>query len=339
MVLGEIMAGKMDGSVCAFGAAYMLNQLKNLQNEVQGVQAAMDIECVHRMRVASRRLRSAQEYFDSFLPKKNSTIWEKQIQSITTALGKARDLDIQIEAIQEYKLQHNDIRLQPGFKRLILRLSQKRKQAQLSVLMSVSKFSSNPVIKRVQKELLHYVEPDGNEEFISMPLRLLANQAINEKLTNFLSYEPFVHIPEKKLELHAMRIAAKHLRYTMEIFAPLFPGELTDWLQPVRQAQEQLGVIHDCDIWIDFLPQFLDSEHELSQNYYGHSREHYRIIPGVLHFQQNRQEIRNLTYQQFVLFWDASQKNLLWQTLLDHLSENHPVEMVRTMQIQRNVSI
>ena len=59
-----------------------------------------------------------------------------------------------------------------------------------------------------------------------MPLRLLANQAINEKLTNFLSYETFVHIPEKKLELHAMRIAAKHLRYTMEIFAPLFPGEL-----------------------------------------------------------------------------------------------------------------
>ena len=276
------MAGKVDGSISAYGAAFMLNQLKNLQNEVQGVQNAMDIECIHRMRVASRRLRSAQEYFDSFLSKKNSTIWEKQIQSITAALGNARDLDIQIEAIQAYQHQNDDIRLQPGFKRLILRLSQKRKQAQLSVLLSVSKFTSNQVIKSVQKELLHFVEPEGNEPFISMPLRLLAHQAINEKLVNFLSYEPFVHIPEKKLELHAMRIAAKHLRYTMEIFAPLFPGGLIDWLQPIRQAQEQLGVIHDCDMWIDFLPQFLDSEHELSQNYYGHSRTHYRIIPGIL---------------------------------------------------------
>jgi CHAD domain-containing protein len=333
------MAGKMDGSICAFGAAFMLNQLKNLQNEVQGVQSAMDIECIHRMRVASRRLRSAQEYFDSILPKKNATIWEKQIQSITAALGNARDLDIQIEAIQQYQLQNDDIRLLPGFKRLILRLSQKRKQAQLSVLLSVSKFTSNPVIKRVQKQLSHFVEPDGNEHFISMPLRLLANQAINEKLTNFISYEPFVHIPEKKLELHAMRIAAKHLRYTMEIFAPLFPGELSDWLQPVRQAQEQLGVIHDCDMWIDFLPQFLDSEHELSQNYYGHSRTHYRIIPGILKFQQNRQEIRNQTYQQFVAFWDSLQEIRLWQRLLDYLSENYPVEMVSTVQIQRNISI
>jgi CHAD domain-containing protein len=333
------MAGKMDGSICAFGAAFMLNQLKNLQNEVQGVQRAMDIECIHRMRVASRRLRSAQEYFDSILPKKNATIWEKQIQSITAALGNARDLDIQIEAIQQYQLQNDDIRLLPGFKRLILRLSQKRKQAQLSVLLSVSKFTSNPVIKRVQKQLSHFVEPDGNEHFISMPLRLLANQAINEKLTNFISYEPFVHIPEKKLELHAMRIAAKHLRYTMEIFAPLFPGELSDWLQPVRQAQEQLGVIHDCDMWIDFLPQFLDSEHELSQNYYGHSRTHYRIIPGILNFQQNRQEIRNQTYQQFVAFWDSLQEIRLWQRLLDYLSENYPVEMVSTVQIQRNISI
>ncbi len=302
------MAGKVDGSISAYGAAFMLNQLKNLQNEVQGVQTAMDIECIHRMRVASRRLRSAQEYFDSFLAKKNSKIWEKQIQSITAALGYARDLDIQIEAIQEYQLHNDEIKYQPGFKRLILRLSQKRKQAQLSVLLSVSKFTSNPVIKRIQKELSHFVEPDGNEHFISMPLRLLANQAINDKLTNFLSYEPFVHIPEKKLELHAMRIAAKHLRYTMEIFAPLFPGELIDWLQPVRQAQEQLGVIHDCDMWIDFLPQFLDSEHELSQNYYGHSRTHYRIIPGILNFQQNRQEIRNQTYQQFVAFWDSLQQ-------------------------------
>ncbi len=332
------MAEKVDGSISAYGAAFMLNQLKNLQNEVQGVQTALDIECIHRMRVASRRLRSAQEYFDSILSKKNSTIWEKQIQSITAALGNARDLDIQIEAIQEYQLQNDDIRLQPGFKRLILRLSQKRKQAQLSVLLSVSKFTSNTVIKRVQKELTHLVGSSGNESFVSMHLHLLANLAINEKLANFLSYEPFVHIPEKKMELHAMRIAAKHLRYTMEIFAPLFPGELSDWLQPIRQAQEQLGVIHDCDMWIDFLPQFLNSEHDLSLNYYGHSHTQYRIIPGILNFQQNRQEIRNQTYQQFVEFWDSLQKNLLWQSLFDHLSENYPAEMVSSAQIQRNIT-
>jgi hypothetical protein len=58
-----------------------------------------------------------------------------------------------------------------------------------------------------------------------------------------------------------------------------------------------------------------------------------------VNFQQNRQHIRNQTYQQFVEFWDSLQKNLLWQSLLDYLSENYPVEMVSTVQIHRNISI
>ena len=332
------MAGKAEKGIYAYGAVIMLNYLTAMQAEAQGVQAAADIECIHRMRVASRRLRAAQEYFDTFLPKKTAIQWEKQIQSITSALGNARDLDIQIEAIREFQLLNNEDKCQPGYKRLILRLSQKRNQAQLNILETLTKLNFNPVIPKVQKELTRSIDLVRNENLVSIPLRLLAIQAINEKLTHFLSYESYVHIPERKLELHAMRIAAKQLRYTMEIFAKIFPGELKDWLQPIRQAQEQLGEIHDCDMWIDFLPLFLDSELEMSKKYYGHSRTHYRIIPGIMNFLHNRQNTRIRIYDQFGEFWDSLQENQLWQRLFNHLSENHPVQKVNTIQIQRNLS-
>ena len=46
-----------------------------------------------------------------------------------------------------------------------------------------------------------------------------------------------------------MRIAAKRLRYTQEIFAPCFPDKEYKWLSDqVKSVQEQIGEIHDADV-------------------------------------------------------------------------------------------
>jgi CHAD domain-containing protein len=68
-----------------------------------------------------------------------------------------------------------------------------------------------------------------------------------------LSYEPILSCPDKVLELHEMRIAAKRLRYTMEIFAPIYAdpasaGAFDTALKAVKQLQEWLGQIHDADV-------------------------------------------------------------------------------------------
>jgi CHAD domain-containing protein len=328
------MAVKPDENICAFGAAYMLKQLAAIQAEIVGVQAAVDMECIHRMRVASRRLRAAQEYFDIILPRKIAVDWEKQVRAITRSLGKARDLDIQIEAFRKFQLLADQAAYQPGFKRLMLRLFQRRSQAQLKIQTSMTKLGSNPIIPLAQNKLTQQI-PLVEMQTISTPLRLMAHRAITEKMAHFLSYEPFVHIPERKLELHAMRIAAKHLRYTLEIFAPIFPGEFKPWLRVIKQMQDHLGDIHDCDTWIDFLPFFLESEKAFTMEYYGHSRAHNRIIPGVTIYHQNRQFTRLRLYQQFVEFWDGQQKKTTWQKLTDHLKEYHPVEKTSETQILR----
>jgi CHAD domain-containing protein len=50
----------------------MLRHLQSLRSEVEGVRLAEDIECIHRMRVASRRLRAAQQLFDGCIPEKKA---------------------------------------------------------------------------------------------------------------------------------------------------------------------------------------------------------------------------------------------------------------------------
>jgi hypothetical protein len=59
-------------------------------------------------------------------------------------------------------------------------------------------------------------------------------------------------------ELHNMRIAAKRLRYTMEIFASAFQNEeFATLYENVKSIQEQIGDIHDCDVRIPLIASFL----------------------------------------------------------------------------------
>ncbi len=50
--------------LCQFGINYMLEQTQRLVDELPGVQLGRDIEAIHRMRVASRRLATGLDVFN-----------------------------------------------------------------------------------------------------------------------------------------------------------------------------------------------------------------------------------------------------------------------------------
>ena len=57
--------------------------------------------------------------------------------------------------------------------------------------------------------------------------------------------------PEKVEPLHEMRIAAKRLRYALELFKNCWGDSLGEFARQVAQLQSSLGELHDCDIWIE----------------------------------------------------------------------------------------
>src|SRR5215217_953700 len=58
--------------------------------------------------------------------------------------------------------------------------------------------------------------------------------------------------------LHDMRIAAKRLRYVLEITHPCFGPYAEAAIKPVKQLQEVLGDVHDCDEQLPEVRAFLD---------------------------------------------------------------------------------
>ena len=128
------MGKTVQNAVCIFGAGFMLDQLYNLQKEIDGALDGSDIEYVHRMLVASRRLRSGMTCFTDCLPKKKSKPWRDEIRRITHTLGDARDLDIQIDCLNKLYDESLASNNKPGYRRILLRLKQGRRFYQLAHL-------------------------------------------------------------------------------------------------------------------------------------------------------------------------------------------------------------
>jgi CHAD domain-containing protein len=59
-----------------------------------------DVERVHDMRVATRRLRAALEIFEPCFPPKRWRKALKRVKALADALGERRDLDVEIELLE-----------------------------------------------------------------------------------------------------------------------------------------------------------------------------------------------------------------------------------------------
>jgi CHAD domain-containing protein len=68
----------------------------------RGVLDVGDIERVHDMRVATRRLRAAMEVFEPCFPRKRHRRALKRVKALADALGERRDRDVAIEFLEGF---------------------------------------------------------------------------------------------------------------------------------------------------------------------------------------------------------------------------------------------
>ena len=85
------------------------------------------------------------------------------------------------------------------------------------------------------------------------PVTVNARKVLAVRIAEFYSYEPAIAEPAWSHELHDMRISAKRLRYTLELFAPQFGSSGKLQTDRIKQVQEALGVLHDRDVEIEMV--------------------------------------------------------------------------------------
>jgi CHAD domain-containing protein len=303
-------------------ARMALKYLHALMAEMAGVRQAEDRECVHRMRVASRRLRSVLPLLATSLSRQTCARWRKQLRRVTRTLGAARDTDVEIACVQQFLHDSASAEEHAGVERLLLRLEQRRQALQGPGVKALERFAAGQLGEEME-ERLKQVASQSESYGVDVPGRRVyqrTRKSILKRLNALEAYAPYVAQPECVKELHAMRIAAKRLRYTMQALAPLYPDELAEPVQAARLCQTKLGDIHDCDMWVDTLPRFLEEEQARTRAYFGSTIPFEPLQAGILALLHNRQQQRAQNYQEFVTFWDQLQAQGVWERLRQTLA-------------------
>ena len=318
-------------AINVYGAKTIYEHLSAMQAEVEGVMTSTDIEYIHRMRVASRRLRSSFEIFSDGFPKQDYKLFAKDIRAVTKALGAARDLDVQLELLQQIHPQFSDPRLAPGVNRLQLRLKQQRQEAQTRVIKAMKTLEDDETLRRIARWAAPWLEKAESIYLYSPALFELAFSSIKARLQEVMVFDEPVRVETNVAELHAMRISAKHLRYTMETFESLYGDELKPFINHAKKLQDLLGSIHDADVWTEMIPIFIKEEEQRISTYFGHNRPLRRLLPGLKAFAANRKLSRAEDYQLFLQVWDKTLQEGVWEKLETLI--NAPLDIAEAIKL------
>jgi hypothetical protein len=90
------------------------------------------------------------------------------------------------------------------------------------------------------------------------PLADNLQRIITTRLDELCSFMPVASDPKHVTELHDMRIAAKRLRYALELSAELFGPYAAAGAARAKELQSVLGEIHDCDVTLPLVAELAD---------------------------------------------------------------------------------
>ena len=252
--------------VCEFAATTIQARMERMLAESSGVRGGNKPEAIHQMRVWSRRTRAALDIFAPCFSGKEYDGVVAEIKAVTAALGTARDMDVIIQTMQgraDSLPEHE----RGGVLALIAELTKRRKRVQPDVKRTVQRLAKRDVAKRFaslaatcgSRKCLPHGQGDKKGAVTvdpNAPLLTNAAKTIRKRLTALFDYEPCLHEPTRVRQHHAMRIAAKRLRYTMDIFQEVVGSAMPDAapylaaFEAVRTMQDHLGVLHDCDVLV-----------------------------------------------------------------------------------------
>ncbi|MGD8821228.1 MAG: CHAD domain-containing protein [Anaerolineae bacterium] len=221
-----------------------------LYNE-PGTRWGEDIEALHDMRVATRRMRAAFRVFGSFYERETVAPFRKGLKRTGRALGRVRDLDVFRAKIHTYLNEHSASE-EVSLDGLLAELEARRDVARRQM---IDYLDSERYIRLVEGFGL-FVETEGmgsrridarGSDPAAYRVRHVAPVMIYERLAAVRAYDEWVSMPNPPLKrLHALRIACKRLRYCLEFFAEVLAPGTQEVIKEIVAVQDHLGAVQDA---------------------------------------------------------------------------------------------
>jgi CHAD domain-containing protein len=247
------------------GRRILKRHLEQLVSRQYGLPYNTDVEFVHEMRVATRRLRAAMRIFrgafaDRFQPQ------TERLRALADLLGAARDADVFLQFLQNYgekcpkKCRWLVDLLAETEKRV-------RRQHYRRLLEACGSADLQGFLCRLHHSLEQSVGEKGglvpNAAEAAQPLSQGAKRPLRKRLRAVVKFGAGLEILSDNWQ-HQLRIACKKLRYAAEFFAEIYPPELQNLIDTMVRMQDRLGAAHDLDVYRQQLGLYFE-KHFLKQ--------------------------------------------------------------------------
>lgn len=224
-----------------------------------GTRAGEDIEELHDMRVATRRMRAAFRIFAPYYEPKAIKSFQKGLRQTAYALGAVRDLDVFIQKAARYTETLPETE-QRSLDPLLVSWRNEREEARRRML----DYLDSARYRTFCQEFALFLETEGAGRAIAgsgRPVPLVAYTipcTIYERLAEVRAFGPLLKEASVST-LHALRISCKRLRYSLEFFEEVLGPEVKGVIKEIIAIQDHLGALQDAVVAADLLRNFLNA--------------------------------------------------------------------------------
>jgi CHAD domain-containing protein len=211
-----------------------------------------DVRALHRTRVASRRLRELIPLLqgDPDVARKLG----RRLRKVTRRLGSIRELDVLLLLIDELRARRE---FSPALARVAITVSKERDDARGDLSAAMPFDEARRTARRLARVLERLREAEQSiSTHVSaeawrwaIDARMAARAA---RLTATMTDAGAVYLPDR---LHAVRIALKKLRYSVELATEAAGQRPSADLRTLKRSQDALGRLHDLQVLIDRVRQ------------------------------------------------------------------------------------
>jgi CHAD domain-containing protein len=223
-------------------AALLVLLRQRLETLIEAMPAAQagDVRSVHQARVATRRLRAALPVLRKSLDGHALTKAQARVRRMTRALGPVRELDVSLQLLDEFA--GRAVATNRAISRLRRALIEQRLDKRRAMLAAITPGK----VERLRRELTHVgsgPEVGGKPAAVKDAVRRVERRA--QQLARAVREAGSLYVPGR---LHQVRIAAKKLRYAMEIERELKKSRVTARIRQLKRLQDRLGRLHDLQV-------------------------------------------------------------------------------------------
>jgi CHAD domain-containing protein len=190
---------------------------------------------VHDLRVAIRRFLSVLAALKPGFPRHESAKIRRELKKIMPLAGNVRDRDIALRLLAKCMPQA------PGA--AARRFQTERQAAAKALTVSLKRW----VRRSSSAAWRTALNGEAGEGFRNNPVGATATAALPRAAKEYFRCgRNAVREKASAEELHRFRLAAKNLRYTLEVFAPVYGDSVNGLRQQLKGVQTLLGAINDC---------------------------------------------------------------------------------------------